>query len=135
MGLFDQLSTQVTGPLTGSGGESSSMVNAVLQMLGTGQSGGLAGLVQSFQQKGLGSVVSSWVGTGENLPISAEQIQDGLGAEKIQQFASTAGVSPEIASSKLAEFLPGIVDKLTPGGKLPEGGLLEQGLSFLKSKV
>lgn len=81
-------------------------------------------------------MVSSWIGTGENLPISAEQIQSGLGSGLIQQFANAAGLDPHVASSKLAEILPGIVDKLTPDGKLPEsGGLLEQGMNFFKSHM
>ncbi len=105
-------------------------------MLGSGsQLGGLSGLVQAFQQKGLGDIVSSWISTGENLSVSAEQIQNGLGTGLLQQFANTAGLSPETASSKLAEILPGIVDKLTPDGKIPESGLLEQGLNFLKAQV
>jgi uncharacterized protein YidB (DUF937 family) len=53
--------------------------------------------------------------------------------EKIQQLAAQVGIPPETVSSKLAEFLPVIVDKLTPNGVIPEGGLLEKGLDFLKS--
>lgn len=134
--MFDQLSKQVVNSLAGSGGESSSLANGVLKMLvGGGQSSGLAGLVQSFQQQGLGSLVSSWIGTGENLPITAEQVTQGVGQVQIQQLAETTGLSNETVSSKLAELLPGIVDKLTPNGKIPESGLLGQGLNLLKGSL
>ncbi len=138
MSLFDQLSKQVLNSLSGSGGQNSdSMVNGVLKMLldKEGQSGGLSALAQSFQEKGLGDLVSSWIGTGENLPISAAQISQGFGQEQLKQFAESAGLPTESASSKLAEILPMIVDKLTPDGKIPESGLLAQGLNFLKASL
>ena len=79
--------------------------------------------------------MTSWVGTGQNLPISAEQIQNVLGSERVKQFAAKAGISPEVASSKLAELLPAVVDRLTPDGKAPEGGdFLQQVLSFFNRK-
>jgi uncharacterized protein YidB (DUF937 family) len=138
MSLFDQLSKQVLNSLSGSGGQNSdSLVNGVLKMLldKEGQLGGLSALAQSFQEKGLGDLVSSWIGTGENLPISAAQISQGFGQEQLKQFAESAGLPTESASSKLAEILPMIVDKLTPDGKIPESGLLAQGLNFLKASL
>lgn len=72
------------------------------------------------------------MGKYQNLPIGAEQIQRVLGSEQLQQFASKVGLSPDLASSKLAELLPAVVDKLTPDRKIPEGrGLLQQALGFL----
>lgn len=59
-----------------------------------------------LSEKGLGDIVNWWVSTGQNLPIGAEQIQRVLGSEQIQQFASKVGLSPDLASSKLAELLP-----------------------------
>jgi uncharacterized protein YidB (DUF937 family) len=98
------------------------------------QPGGLGGLVQSFQQGGLGEVVNSWVSTGQNLPVSAEQLQSVLGGGQLQNIAAQLGVSPEQASGSLADLLPQVVDKLTPNGQLPEGGgdLLAQGMDLLK---
>jgi len=95
--------------------------------------GGLQGVIQTFKEKGLGDIVSSWVGTGQNLPISGDQLKTGLGADLIGQLASKVGVSPDVATSKLAEILPGLIDKLTPEGKVPESGLLQEGLNFLRS--
>jgi uncharacterized protein YidB (DUF937 family) len=97
------------------------------------QPGGLSGLVQQFHDKGLGGLMSSWVGTGQNLPISAEQIQHVLGSAQVKELAAKAGISPETASSHLAQLLPTLVDKLTPNGQVPESSsLLESGLEMLK---
>jgi uncharacterized protein YidB (DUF937 family) len=128
MSFIDDIASKAFGR---PGGESST-VSAVLQMV-SNQPGGLSGLLQTFHEKGLGGVASSWVGTGENQSISAEQIQHVLGEEHIQQFAAKVGIPPEQASAKLAEFLPHIVDRLTPNGQVPTGNIMELGKSLLKS--
>ena len=130
MGLLDS----VVGALSGAqSGGSNSLMNVVMQLINNPQSGGLGGLVQSFEQGGLGDVVKSWVSTGQNLPISAEQIQAVLGGGKLQEIAAQLGISPEQASGSLAEVLPKAVDHLTPDGQLPEGGdLLSEGMDLLK---
>jgi uncharacterized protein YidB (DUF937 family) len=91
--------------------------------------------VQNFHDKGLGGLVTSWVGTGQNLPISADQIQHVLGSAQVQQLAAKVGISPEAASSQLSQLLPTIVDKLTPNGQMPQSGgnLMEMGMNLLKS--
>jgi uncharacterized protein YidB (DUF937 family) len=116
MNLFGNLAGQFLGGQQGGGA-----AGAILQMLGS-QAGGIGGLAQLFQSKGLGDVVSSWIGTGANLPVSADQLQEVLGGERIGQFASMLGVSHEEAGSQLADLLPGVVDKLTPDGQAPEAG-------------
>ncbi|MEW5977393.1 MAG: YidB family protein [Acidobacteriota bacterium] len=115
---------------------SSLLRNNLLRMLLSGEShsNGLLRLVRSFQSNGLGHIVASWVGTGPNLPISAAQVQIGLGQEQLQQIADKAGLSPARAGSELAELLPSLVDNLTPEGKVPRGALLEQGLLLLNTK-
>jgi uncharacterized protein YidB (DUF937 family) len=137
MGMFDELLQTVVSNAVGTGGGSSSqLANGLMQLLGSGsQTGGLATLVQGFQQSGLGDIISSWISTGENLPISPAQIQSGLGSGPLQQFASSVGLSPEGASSKLAEILPAIIDRLTPDGQLPQSDLLGKGLNFLKAQL
>ncbi|MBT9521038.1 MAG: DUF937 domain-containing protein [Dechloromonas sp.] len=130
MGLFDSVVGAFAG---GQSGGDSPLLNVVMQLINNPQTGGLGGLVRSFQQGGLGNIVDSWVSTGQNLPISAEQIQAVLGAGKLQEIAAQLGVSTEQASGGLADLLPQLVDKLTPNGQLPEGGdLLAQGLDMLK---
>jgi uncharacterized protein YidB (DUF937 family) len=69
-----------------------------LEMLTSQQTGGLQGLVQSFTQKGLGHIVSSWVSTGPNLPVSGDQIQGALGSDALSSLAQRAGVAPNLAS-------------------------------------
>jgi uncharacterized protein YidB (DUF937 family) len=134
MGFLDDVVGKVKEAAGGSGGEHSALVDGVLGLLaGGGQAGGLQGVIQTFKEKGLGDIVSSWVGTGQNLPISGDQLKTGLGADLIGQLASKVGVSPDVATSKLAEILPGLIDKLTPEGKVPESSLLQQGVNFLRS--
>ena len=134
MGLLDEI-TQLAG--SGASGEHANVAGAVIEMLQSGQGGGLSGLVETFQSKGLGDIVSSWVGTGQNMPVSAQQLQSVLGNEYVQQIAAKAGISPDNAGSALAGLLPLIVDKLTPNGQLPAagGGLLDVVKGLFKGKA
>lgn len=84
------------------------------------QSGGIEGLKTKFEQQGAGSIVQSWVGTGANLPISADQIQKVMGNEFIQDMAKKMGIDPVTAGQKVTEMLPKLVDSLTPDGKVPD---------------
>lgn len=128
MGLLDS----VVGALSGGQGGNGSLLDAAMQLINN-QPGGLGGLVQSFQQGGLGEIVNSWVSTGQNLPISAEQLQSVLGGGQLQNIAAQLGIGADQAAGGLAELLPQMVDKLTPNGQLPEGGdMLSQGLDMLK---
>lgn len=115
MGLLDNL----MGALGGQDG--SGDLAEIVQSLGA--AGGVGGLVDAFQKGGLGEVAQSWVSSGANLPISAEQIQAVLGSGMVGQFAEKLGVDPQVGAAKLAEMLPGLIDKLTPGGQLPTEGL------------
>jgi uncharacterized protein YidB (DUF937 family) len=116
MGLMDDLENKALSSVLG--GSSNPMAASLLQMVNN-HPGGVAGLVQSFHQNGMSEIVSLWVGTGQNLPVSADQIQQVLGnSPLLQQFAAKAGISPQDASSKLAQYLPMIVDHLTPQGKV-----------------
>ncbi len=134
MGLLDQLGQAAAGMM--GGGKDHPVMQALVGLLGQNSSlGGLAGLVQAFQKNGLGEIVNSWVSTGKNLPISADQIRQGLGGDLLKQVAGKAGVSPEVAGGQLADLLPGLIDKLTPDGKLPDSKLLEQGLKLLGGKL
>jgi uncharacterized protein YidB (DUF937 family) len=131
MGLLDDLKGMAGSMLGGAAGQSP-IAKSVLEMLGQG--GGLAGLVQTFQQKGLGDIVHSWVGTGPNLPVSPQQVQQALGPQ-VAQMAAQHGITTDAATKALSQILPGLVDHLTPGGQMPTGNALEQGLSALRSKL
>lgn len=127
MGLFDTLLSTITSALGGEGGNSlQASLGSLLE-----QNGGLQGMMEKFQQGGLGDVFSSWVGTGENLSISPEQIQNVLGSEQVQAISSKLGLDASQISGMLADYLPGIVDKLTPGGQIDENANLSGGLASL----
>jgi uncharacterized protein YidB (DUF937 family) len=131
MGLLDDLENKAVSSAMAS--TTNPLASQLLQMIQQ-QPRGLSGLVQSFHDKGLGGLVTSWVGTGQNLPISADQIQHVLGSTQVQQLAAKVGISPGAASSQLSQLLPTIVDKLTPNGEMPQqGNLMEMGLNLLKS--
>lgn len=135
MGLLDDIAGKAHGMFGEPDGESPGLLKGIMDMLSNKEGGGLSGLVQSFQQKGLGDIISSWIGTGQNSPITPEQIKEGLGSETVQNLADKAGISTEELTAKLSEQLPTLIDKMTPGGVVPEGGLLDKGLGFLKSKL
>ncbi len=135
MGLFDQLGQAAAGMLGQTEGNNP-LMQALVGLLGQNSHvGGLSGLIQAFQKNGLSDIVNSWVGTGKNLPISPEQIQQGLGGDLLKQLATQAGLSTEAAGGQLASLLPGLIDKLTPGGKVPDSQLIEQGLALLRGKL
>ncbi len=130
MGLFDQVVSGLAANALG--GKGNGLAEMALQLVNQ-YPGGISGLVQAFQQGGLGEIVNSWVSTGQNLPVSGEQLSSALGNEFIGKLAGQLGIAPQEASNSLADLLPGLVDQLTPNGKLPEGGdLLAQGLGMLK---
>src|SRR6266481_1913304 len=114
--LEDMAGKEVSGMLANS---SNPLASSVMQMINS-QPGGLSGLLQQFHDKGLGGLVSSWVSTGQNLPISADQIQHVLGSEQVKELAARAGISPDSVSSHLSQLLPMLIDHLTPGGQIPQ---------------
>ncbi len=130
MGLFDDLVEKVAGAVKGSQGQQG-LIEGVMGLLTNKESGGLEGLIQVFNQKGLGDVISSWVGTGSNAPITPEQIQEVLGSDVIKQLSEKSGISVDAAKAQLAELLPSLIDKITPEGKVPEGDLLNKGMELL----
>ena len=88
--------------------------------------GGLGGLVDKLQKGGLGNVVNSWVGPGQNQPVSPNQLGPALGPDIIKTLAQRAGLSEEELIRQLSQALPGLVDKLTPNGRLPTLAELSQ---------
>jgi len=133
MGIFDEVISGIGSKIFGEAGQGT-LMEQILGLINSPQTGGLSGLMDQFKSKGLGDLISSWIGTGENQPVSGDQIHQVFGVEKIQEIAQTLGISGAEASQGLASLLPQIIDKLTPEGKIPEGGILEQGMNLLKNK-
>jgi uncharacterized protein YidB (DUF937 family) len=128
MGFLDSMLSAVSGKGDTSGG--GNQLLGVLSGL-LAQSGGLQGLASKFSQSGQGDAFSSWVGMGENQPVSNNQVQEALGSDQIRAIATKMGVDPNLASQFLAEYLPKIVDKLTPTGKVDPSADSQQGLAAL----
>jgi uncharacterized protein YidB (DUF937 family) len=105
-----------------------------MRLLTDNSSGGLNGLVQQFEQQGLGHLIGSWVGTGQNLPVSGQQIAGVLGDQRVQELAQRIGLPPAAAASALASVLPALVNHMTPNGNV-EQQLLQQGLSWLQGRA
>ncbi len=84
------------------------------------QAGGVGGLTQQFEQKGLGSVIAGWVSNGPNPAISGEQIVDVLGKDQITAIAAKAGLTEDQVAAGISKLLPLVVDRLTPNGTVPE---------------
>ena len=128
MGLLDSILGAASGKNAQSG--EANPLTAVLSGL-LAQSGGLQGLANKFSQSGQGNAFQSWVGMGENQPGSNDQIQNVLGSEQVNAIATRMGVDPAIVSTFLAEYLPKIVDKLTPAGKIDPAADHQQGLAAM----
>lgn len=116
MALLDSILGAVTGKTNTSEGGATALIGVVSALLA--QNGGLEGLANRFHQGGAGGAFSSWVGTGENQPIAPDQIQQVLGSEQVQALAAKLGIDPAQASNLLAQYLPKVVDKLTPQGTI-----------------
>jgi uncharacterized protein YidB (DUF937 family) len=132
MGILDTLmkNPQMIGDVAKFAKDNPQLAKAAMSFLSSSGgsnagSGGLGSVLGALQSGGLGDVVSSWVGTGANKSISPDQLQKALGSERVQQFAKQAGVSGKEASSALAAMLPGLVDKLSPDGKMPDASGLD----------
>jgi uncharacterized protein YidB (DUF937 family) len=129
MGLLDGLAGQVLGKMMG---EKGGMAQVALEMFN--QNGGLSGILDKFKEGGLAEQAASWVGKGENMAISADQISSVLGSGAIAEMAAKFGIDPATLSAQIAEHLPTVVDKLTPDGEVTNdsGNLLSTVLGMLK---
>ena len=136
MGLLDEILGAATG---GSSDEHAGLINpqTIGAVMGTlKSSGGLSGLAKAFEQQGMGDLMSGWVSTGPNPPMSAQQVHSVFGSDQLGQLAERLGIPPAVAGTVLAKVLPIVVDKLTPQGHIPheEHSLLDGALGGLLKK-
>jgi uncharacterized protein YidB (DUF937 family) len=105
--------------------DADSISNALSNILGGENGLDLSSIISGISENGLGEVVSSWIGSGENLPISVDAITDLLGSEKVSEFASQLGLNEESAKGALADVLPNLIDKATSGEDSIIGNMLD----------
>ena len=104
-------------------------------MGGMGGMGGLGALLEQFQRVGYGDHAKSWVGTGQNMPISPDVITQVFGRDGLSKIAAQAGLSEADTSAGLSQLLPGVVDKLTPQGQMPDLDVLSQSVADLQRRL
>jgi uncharacterized protein YidB (DUF937 family) len=130
MGLFDEV-LSMTGSATGQQSEHAGALTAIMGYINSPQVGGIAGLQEMFQQGGLGEVFSSWVSSGQNLPVSSDALENVLHSGALRQAAESAGIDPNQLTGMMSTLLPHLVDKLTPNGQIPDASALESMLRGL----
>ncbi len=118
MGLFDSLAESVKGVLGQvTAAEVPAMLNAALAQTSMGN---LSGLLNQLQSSGLGAQAQSWIGNGQNLPITADQLKSALSNDQVRQLAQHFGIDPDAVLNLLSQHLPAVVDAATPDGTPPE---------------
>jgi uncharacterized protein YidB (DUF937 family) len=132
MGMLDGLLGSLMGGMTGGGQQQQNPLLAIaLQMLQ--QNGGIEGILGKFQQAGYADQAQSWISTGENRPISADDLQQVLGQGQLGQIAQQLGLGQRETADGLASVLPQVIDRMTPTGQVPadSSDLVEQALAIL----
>jgi uncharacterized protein YidB (DUF937 family) len=129
VGLLDDVMGAVGGKGGASGNPALGALGGLLQ-----SAGGVQGLVSKLQSSGLGDKVDSWIGTGQNKAISADEVKQALGPDEVKKAAEQAGVSEDEAAGGIAGLLPDLIDKVSPDGKLPDMGQLDDVIGGLLKK-
>jgi uncharacterized protein YidB (DUF937 family) len=135
MGFLDGILGSMMGGTAGSGQQTqgaSPLVLMALQMLQ--QNGGIQGILAKMQQGGMGAQAQSWIGTGQNMPISADALSQIFGHGQLGQLAQQCGIPVDQVAGGLAQALPNVVDQMTPNGQIPEdhNDLVAQALAILQ---
>lgn len=122
----------ILGGLGGGSGGSTGLLSAAMALLQS--NGGLSSVLGMFQQSGLGAEANSWVGSGANMAISGEHVQQVFGGSSIGSIATQLGLSQGQASAAIAQILPELVNQMTPQGQVPANhqDLLSKGLALLR---
>ena len=135
MGFLDGILGSMMGGAAGGGQQTqgtSPLVLMALQMLQ--QNGGIQGILAKMQQGGMGAQAQSWIGTGQNMPISADALSKIFGHGQLGQLAQQCGIPVDQVAGGLAQALPNVVDQMTPNGQIPEdhNDLVAQALAILQ---
>lgn len=130
MGMFDSIVDKLTDAKDEAAQKSKALLSNTMDMLHDKQDG-LKDLLDGFDAKGMGDKVKSWVGKGPNLAVTADEIKEALGPEKLEYLALKSKLSVEEVTSKLAAHLPHLIDKITPDGEMPKVDLKQHFNSLL----
>lgn len=153
MGLLDALISGMTEPTqdrsegpgnsagggAGGGFNIAALLPILMQLLASrGQGGAAAGggdplssLIDQFQRAGMGGQMNSWIGTGQNQPISPDQLMEVFGRGQLEQMAGQSGMDLGQLSGGLSKMLPQFIDQMTPGGQMPSPGGIDDALADL----
>jgi uncharacterized protein YidB (DUF937 family) len=118
MGLLDGLAGQVLGSMLGGKSDKSLLGKIAMEMIN--KNGGLGGILEKFNQGGLGDLAASWVGTGSNQSLSDDQVSSGFGNDMITEMASKFGVDSSLLTGQIAQYLPELVNQATPAGQVDD---------------
>jgi len=133
MGLLDQLLGQALGS-SGGGQQQNQLLNLAIGFV-QNYPGGVSGLVEQFTKAGYGGQARSWVGTGENMGISRDELSQALGAQNVESIGRQAGLPAQATSGGLAALLPVLIDQLTPKGHVDDQTDLASALNALRGKM
>ncbi|HXX14555.1 MAG TPA: YidB family protein [Candidatus Eremiobacteraceae bacterium] len=126
MGLLDEVLAVAGSSGSGQSEQHTTGLSAIMTYINSPEVGGIAGLQHMFEQGGLGHVVSSWIGSGPNLPVSADQLQNVLHSGALQQAAQQHGLDASQLTGMMSTLLPHLVNHLTPNGQAPDASTLQQ---------
>ena len=133
--VLSMLASRGSGARQGSGG----LGDILGQVPGGAQPGagmgGLGGLIEQMQRAGYGEQARSWVGTGQNMPITPDALDQIFGQGGIEEIARRAGVTPREATDGMSELLPEVVDRVTPDGEIPDGDQLVRSVDDLRRRM
>lgn len=136
MGILESVAGAILSKTGSSPDQQHGFLSSICDLINRPQTGGLQGLVEKFKSAGLGNVADGWVSQGPNPPVTTDQLQKVFSSDQLRGFAQKLGVDPDVATKHLADMLPQVVDKLTPDGKLPAGGIdTSSAVALLKQKL
>ena len=129
MGLLDEIGSMLDGSA-----DNSEQLQAIMTWIE--QQGGIQGIMEKFRNSGLGEIVESWISQQGNMPVSTGQVTSVFGSPALQELGAKLGIDSQTASALISEYLPKIIDGLSPQGEAPgRDDLVSAGLNLLKGKL
>jgi len=133
MGLLDDVLGMAGMGSAAQSEQHAGALSMILHFINSPEVGGIAGLQKMFEEKGLGNIISSWIANGQNLPISADQLQHVLQGGTLQNLASKSGLDVSQLTAMFSQLMPHAVDQMTPNGQVPDANALSQMMKGLSA--